>query len=107
MKSPPRYIHQRYYKNAGFGFFRGFGRQATIVLESARGWKSPPIDAGMSGMDAMRSSFGISDIVTLVVAGVILGVFAVFVRDWWQSGVLVFDAQVISERLVAFGKAHF
>ena len=55
----------------------------------------------------MRNSLGLSDIVTLVVAGVIRGVFAVFVRDWWQSGVLVFDPQVISDRLVAFGKAHF
>ena len=55
----------------------------------------------------MRSSFGISDLVTLVLAGVILGIFAVFVRDWWQSGVLVFDPHLISERLVAFGKAHF
>ena len=55
----------------------------------------------------MKSGFGLSDIITLVVAGVILGIFAVFVRDWWQAGVLVFDPQLISERLVAFGRAHF
>jgi hypothetical protein len=55
----------------------------------------------------MASRFGFSDIVTLVVAGVILGVFAAFVRDWWQAGLLVFDPQLISEKLVAFGKAHF
>ena len=58
-------------------------------------------------MSAMASRFGLSDLVTLVVAGVILGVFAVFVRDWWQAGLIVFDPQLISERLVAFGKAHF
>jgi hypothetical protein len=55
----------------------------------------------------MKSTFGISDLITLVLAGVILGVLGVFLRDWWQAGVLVFDLQLISDRLVAFGKTHF
>ena len=55
----------------------------------------------------MTHRFGLSDIVTLVLAGVILGILGVFVRDGLQSGVLVFDLNLISERLVAFGKAYF
>ncbi len=62
---------------------------------------------GRNKMDMSHHNFSLSDLITLVVAGVILGVFAVFMRDWWQAGVIVLDPQLISERLVAFGKAHF
>ena len=61
----------------------------------------------MNGTEAMENRFGLSDLVTLVLAGVILGVLSAFVRDWWQAGLIVFDPQLISEKLVAFGKAYF
>ena len=87
----------------------GTGCWATALKSSVFGLNSgsDEILAPKGGMRMMASRFGLSDIVTLVVAGVIMGVFAVFVRDWWQAGLIVFDLQFISDRLVAFGRAYF
>ena len=85
----------------------------TIIFGPTRRWDTNQLGlfcaVGLlrNGTEAMENRFGLSDLVTLVLAGVILGVLSAFVRDWWQAGLIVFDPQLISEKLVAFGKAYF